>query len=118
VNDSTPGLIGPINWGSNVVNGQLVPQAPTSAFFPTYMGAQYVNPKWPSAFPYGVPPVVPSTTIGGISSPMSAPAPTQAGATNKSGLFHPTRGTIFFGLGALIIGLFMLHYIHYGGSKK
>lgn len=117
MNDSAPGAIGPINWGSNVVNGQLVPQAPTSAFFPLFMGAQYVNPKWPSAQPYGVPPVIPSTTIGGISAPASSPAPTKAGASSAS-LFHPTRGTIFFGLGALIVGLFMLHYIHYGGSKK
>lgn len=115
MSDSQAGTLGPINWGSNVVNGQLVPQAPTSAFFPLFMGAQYTNPKWPSAQPYGVPPVIPSTTAGGQVA-ISSPAPTKAGSTPS--LFHPTRGTIFFGLGALIVGLFMLNYIHYGGSKK
>lgn len=32
-----------------------------------------------------------------------------------SGLFHPTRGTIVFAFIALAIGLFGLHYIHWGG---
>jgi hypothetical protein len=32
----------------------------------------------------------------------------------SGGLFHPTKGTILFGFGSLVLGLFMLHYIHYG----
>lgn len=113
--DSPEGTLGPVSWGSNVVNGQLVPQAPSSAFYPLYMGAQYVNPKWPSAQPYGVPPVIASTAIGGMA-PTSAPS--QNNSVKSSSNWHPTRGTIAFALLALIGGLFMLHYIHYGGSKK
>lgn len=119
MSDSPPTL-GNVNWGSNVVNGQLVPQAPSSAYFPLFMGAQYTNPKWPSAQPFGVPPVIPSTTIGGMTvggaSTPNAGTPTNPGGS--SSLWHPTRGTIVFGLGALILGLFMLHYIHYDGGKK
>jgi hypothetical protein len=116
--DSPAGTLGPVNWGSNVVNGQLVTQAPSSAFYPLFMGAQYVNPKWSSQQPYGVPPVIPSPAMSNRP-PMNTVAPTQAGAMNSnSSPWHPTRGTIVFGLGALILGIFMLHYIHYGHGKK
>lgn len=118
MSDSAAGTLGPINWGSNVVNGQLVPQAPSSAFFPLYMGHQYVNPKWPTQQPYGVPPVIPSPAQGPGMPPGSQPiAPTQAGNVSGAGLWHPTRGTLVFGFFALVVGLFMLHYIHYGGGK-
>jgi len=115
--DSIEGLLGPVNWGSNVVNGQLIPQAPTSAWFPLTMGNNYTGPKWPTLQPYGVPPTISSSSIGGVPQSMGV-APTQAGSSSgSSSLWHPTKGTIFFGLAALIIGLFMLHYIHYGREK-
>jgi len=122
MSDSAQGTLGPINWGSNVVNGQLVPQPPSSAFFPLFMGAQYVNPKWATGQPYNVPPVIPSPAMaigneGGVTS--TPVAPTQAGAAqNSKTAWHPTKGTLFFGFFALVAGLFMLHYIHYGGGKK
>lgn len=116
MSDSQAGTLGPINWGSNVVNGQLVPQAPTSAFFPPFMGAQYVNPKWPTQQPYGVPPTIPSPALGG--SQLNSIAPTQAGANmSTTSAWHPTKGTLVFGFFALVFGLFMLNYIHYGGGK-
>jgi hypothetical protein len=116
--DSAAGTLGPINWGSNVVNGQLVPQAPTSAFFPMYMGHQYVNPKWPTQQPYGVPPTIPSPGIAS-GMPSSNPAELQGGiGPNQNSPWHPTKGTLVFGFFALVFGLFMLHYVHYGSSKK
>jgi hypothetical protein len=114
--DSPQGTMGPINWGSNVVNGALVPQAPSSAFFPSYMGAQYVNPKWPSSAPFMVPPVMPSASQSPVGNNPVIPGQS-AGTPDMSNPWHPTRGTIIFGFGALVVGLFMLHYIHYGGGK-
>lgn len=114
--DSPVGTIGPVAWGSNAVNGQLVPQAPSSAFFPSYMGPGYVNPKWPSAAPFQVPPVMPSASqspVGGQAAPGVA---TQAALPDMDNAWHPTQGTIIFGFGALVLGLFMLHYIHYAGG--
>jgi hypothetical protein len=118
--DSPSGTLGPINWGSNAVNGQLVPQAPTSAWFPMTMGATYVNPKWSTQQPYGVPPVIPSPAMAPSMPPGSQPvAPTQAGnMSSGKAMWHPTQGTIVFGLFALIAGVFMLHYVHYGSGKK
>ena len=114
--DSAEGTLGPINWGSNVVNGQLVPQAPSSAFFPTFPGAQFTGPKWPTQQPYGVPPTIPSPNLGGAS--QTTIAPTQAGNYMAStSAWHPTKGTLVFGFFALVAGLFALHYIHYGGGK-
>lgn len=116
--DSPAGTIGPINWGSNAVNGQLVPQAPTSAFFPLTMGNTYVGPKYATQSPYGVPPVIPSPAMAQNLPPESTVAPTQAGNPPSGGAWHPTQGTIVFGLFALIAGIFMLHYVHYGNGKK
>lgn len=113
--DSAVGTVGPINWGSNIVNGQLVPQAPSSAFFPMYMGHQYVNPKWPTQQPYGVPPTIPAP--GSALNINTDTAPTQAGGSNASA-WHPTKGTLVFGFFALVVGLFALNYVHYGNGKK
>jgi hypothetical protein len=123
--DSPVGTIGPVQWGSNAVNGQLVPQAPSSAFFPTYMGSTYVNPKWPSTAPFQVPPVVPSANqspVGGgyngfgMGEATPGVVSTQANAPSGNP-WHPTQGTIAFGFFALVAGLFMLHYIHYSGGS-
>jgi len=116
--DSPAGTLGPINWGSNVVNGQLVPQAPTSAFYPKPVGGGYTNPRWGSTSPYGVPPVIPSPAMAAGPVGQATIAPTQAGSySGNSGAWHPTKGTLAFGFFALVAGLFMLHYIHYGGGK-
>jgi hypothetical protein len=114
--DSAVGTVGPINWGSNIVNGQLVPQAPSSAYFPMYMGHQYVNPKWPTQQPYGVPPTIPAPGMNlNINTDT---APTQAGNASSVSHWHPTKGTLVFGFFALVAGIFMLQYIHYGSGKK
>jgi len=105
-----------IDWGSNVVNGQLVPQPPSSAFFPLTMGAQYRGPgMWPRQGTYQVPPVTPTPALA---SQMGQSALGNGGSPDLTGggasLFHPTKNTIIFGFGSLVLGLFMLHYIHYG----
>lgn len=105
-----------IDWGSNVVNGQLVPQPPSSAFFPLTMGAQYRGPgMYPRQGTYQVPPVTPTPAMQpmmGQSALGTGGQPDMSG--NASSLFHPTKGVIMFGFGSLVVGLFMLHYIHYG----
>lgn len=120
MSDSQAGTLGPINWGSNVVNGQLVPQAPTSAFFPMTMGHQYTSPKWPTQQPYGVPPTIPSPSLsmGSAMMPSSGVAPTQAGNVSSGSPWHPTKGTLVFGFFALVLGMFALNYVHYGNGKK
>ncbi len=104
-----------IDWGSNVVNGQLVPQPPSSAFFPLTMGAQYRGPgMWPRQGTYQVPPVIPNQRDASQMSPNATGDATYASQTQAANAFHPTQGTIIFGFGSLVLGLFMLHYIHYG----
>lgn len=103
-----------ISWGSDVVNGQLVPSAPASAFFPLSMGAQYGAPgRYPRQGTYQVPPVTPNPAMAAQMAP-SALGTAPDINVNAGSLFHPTRGTIVFGFGSLVLGLFMLHYIHYG----
>jgi hypothetical protein len=118
VADSQTATVGLIPWGSNIVNGQLVPQAPSSAFYPTFLGSQARGPGyWPRQGTWQVPPVMPNSTMASQMSPNSgatASASTQAGTANP---WHPTKGNIVFSFGALIIGLFMLQYIHYGKGK-
>lgn len=111
-----------INWGSNTVNGQLVPQPPSSAFFPLTMGAQYRGPGyWPRQGSYQVPPVVPSAAMAAQMSPNSQGSGTAQGSVttgppmSSASPWHPFNGTIMFAVGALVLGLFALHYIHYGG---
>lgn len=105
-----------IDWGSNVVNGQLVPQAPTSAFFPLTMGAQYRGPgMWPRQGTFQVPPVIPNAGMASQMSPnATGGGDTFASQTQARNAFHPTQGTVLFAFGALVLGLFMLRYIHYG----
>ncbi len=116
--DSAVNTVGAIPWGSNVVNGQLIPQAPSSAFWPTTMGSQVRGPGfWPRQGTWQVPPVVPNPAMAPYMAP-SAGIAGQSSSGNASATssnpFHPTQGTIIFALGALFLGIFMLRYIHYG----
>lgn len=115
--DSQEGTIGPINWGSNAVNGQLVPQAPTSAFYPRLYGAQYTGPKWPGQAPYSVPPVIPNSAALANTGQMGQPTVSTQMSQPNSSPWHPTKGTIVTVFVALVLGLFMLQYIHYGSPK-
>lgn len=115
--DSPVGTLGLIPWGSNVVNGQLVPQAPTQAFDPLTYGPSYTGPAfYPRQGVYSIPPVVPTN---GASSMGNSPSmsningnfPTAASETGNP--FHPTKSPLLFAFGFLVAGYLMLHYIHY-----
>jgi len=81
------------------------------------MGAQYRGPGMsPRMGTWQVPPV-----LGSPASGTTLPNQMPSAAANDIGYgggnpWHPTQGTILFGLGALIVGLFMLRYIHYGAG--
>lgn len=106
----------PTAWGSDSVNGQLVPRAPSSAFFPLTFSAIYTGPAYyPKQGTYQVPPVLPNSYITNTAAPGqwgSAVSPI-AGSGDLTSPYHPTRSPLLFAFGALVLGLFMLHYIHW-----
>lgn len=118
-----------VSWGSDVVNGQLVPRAPASAIFPLVLSAEYTGPgMWPKQGTYQVPPVVPGAYQQAVAAPgqmgnasgaggmaiagSGSSAPTNASSTGNP--WHPTKGVIVFGFAFLAISLFALKYIHWG----
>ncbi len=103
----------PTSWGSDAVNGQLVPRAPSSAFFPLVLSAQYTGPGyWPRQGSYQVPPVMPNPSAAGVMAPSALGSGPGGGAVSSSP-YHPTQGTIIFAFGALVVGLFLLNYVHW-----
>ena len=111
----------PTAWGSDVVNGQIVPRAPSSAFFPLVFSAQYTGPGfYPKQGTYQVPPVLPSAYLRNANiAPgqygTAVPSAGYSGNTPSMGNpFHPTRSAVIFAFIALVGGLFMLKYIHWG----
>lgn len=112
-----------VGYESAVINGQLINVAPGQGFSPLTFGSAYTGPGyWPRNGVYNVPPVTPSpgTWEGGSSAVSTSggadmPVPT-AGTMSKDGgvnFFHPTKSPMIFALGALIVGMLMLHHIHY-----
>lgn len=117
-----------VSWGSDTVNGQLVPRTPASAVFPLVFSAEYTGPGvWPKQGTYQVPPVVPGAYQQAVGAPgaMATAAGTgsvisgmQSGPTNASGSgnpWHPTKGIIVFAFLFLVLSLFGLQYIHWKG---
>jgi hypothetical protein len=113
----------PVAWGSDTVNGQLVPRAPASAFYPLTFSALYTGPGiWPKQGTYQVPPQLPAPYIRntaapgqfGNATPMSGSYSNMPTATSETGNpWHPTKSPLLFAFAFLVIGLFMLHYIHW-----
>lgn len=112
----------PTSWGSDTVNGQLVPRTPASAIFPLTFSAAYTGPGiWPKQGTYQVPPVTPgafqtSTGAPGQYGPAAMVSgggglPTWSSETGNP--WHPTKSPLLFAFGFLVLGLFMLHYIHW-----
>jgi hypothetical protein len=111
----------PTAWGSDAVNGQLVPRVPASAVFPLTFSAAYTGPAmYPKQGTYQVPPVLPNSYITANSAPgqfgnatpgASTVSPTATSETGNP--WHPTKSPLLFAFGALVLGLFMLHYIHW-----
>lgn len=111
----------PTSWGSDSVNGQLVPRAVSSAFFPLVFSGQYTGPGfYPKQGTYQVPPVLPSaySQNANLAAGQFGSAVPNAGngLTPSSGgsPFHPTQSAVIFAFIALAGGLFMLKYIHWG----
>lgn len=113
-----------VSWGSDAVNGQLVPRTPASAVYPLVFSAEYTGPGvWPKQGTYQVPPVVPGayqqaagapgafgTASGGVMGTQ------ETGPTNASeggNPWHPTKGIIVFAFVFLALSLFGLQYIHW-----
>lgn len=114
----------PTAWGSDTVNGQLVPRAPASAFYPLTFSGQYTGPgMWPKQGTYQVPPVLPPAYTSNTMAPgqfgNATPMPTSGGSVMPTSMsqtgnpWHATKSPLLFAFGALVIGLFMLHYIHW-----
>jgi hypothetical protein len=108
-----------VGYESQMVNDQLVNVAPRQAYAPLTFGAEYTGPGfWPRNGVYNVPPVVPSQAISSGQAPsqtgMSAGANPMPTAMSLSGNpFHPTKSPLWWAIGFLVVGLAMLHYIHY-----
>jgi hypothetical protein len=113
-----------VSWGSDTVNGQLVPRYPASAVFPLVFSAQYTGPgMWPKQGTYQVPPVLPSVqgryqsapgSYGNASAPNVITGPAFPTVSSETGnVFHPTKSPLVFGLLFLVVGILMLHHIHW-----
>ena len=113
----------PVSWGSDAVNGQLVPRAPASAFYPLTFSAMYTGPGvWPKQGSYQVPPVMPSAGFQNSAAPgafgnatpgagSGVVSPTSMSETGNP--WHPTKSPVLMAFLMLVAGLFMLHYIHW-----
>jgi hypothetical protein len=112
----------PTAWGSDSVNGQLVPRAPASAFYPLVFSAAFTGPAmYPKQGTYQVPPVLPSAYLSqnqapgqfGNATPMNSGAVLPTATSETGNPWHATKSPLLFAFGALVLGLFMLHYIHW-----
>jgi hypothetical protein len=113
----------PTAWGSDSVNGQLVPRVPSSAIFPLVFSAAYTGPAmYPKQGTFQVPPVLPnayssnnSLAAGqfGNATPMVGGTTSPTSMSETGNPWHPTKSPLLFAFGALVLGLFMLHYIHW-----
>ena|SRR5215813_10659189 len=111
-----------IGYGSVAVNDQLVPLPVQSAYNPWSFGPVYTGPAfWPRQGVYNVPPII---APGAVAAAGGARAGSSSGATGGSPVmptqtgdagnpWHMTKSPVLWALGFLIIGLWMLHFIHY-----
>lgn len=107
----------PIGYGSVGVNDQLVPVPVKAAYAPTTMGPAYVGPAmWPRQGVYNLPPILPSSDLQATMPPQSWGQVTGEGTMGQEephSPFHLTKSPLWWGLGALIIGVVLLRYIHW-----
>jgi hypothetical protein len=123
----------PANYGSNIVNGQLVKVPTGQSFAPLTFGAIYTGPGfWPRNGVYNSPPVVPSpgmwaggeqaTAAGSIGAQATGlgggmnSAPSAASISPTSGkvnFLHPTKSPVVMALVFLVGGLALMHFVHY-----
>lgn len=107
-----------VGYGSAVISGQLVPLPVKAAFDPLGFGPAYTGPgMWPRNGVYNVPPIMPAPSLQSAQAPAAYgqsgtyPFPTATSPTGNP--FHVTKSPVLWGLGFLIVGIGMLHFIHY-----
>lgn len=114
-----------IDYGSGVINGQLVPVPMAPSYSPLTYGTEFSGPGfWPRGGQYNLPPLLPSgqSMVGasGYSPGEGAnsgfvPAPT-AGAVNSDGsvsYLSLKKSPSLWVIGLLGLSLWMLHKVHY-----
>lgn len=107
-----------LGYTSEVVNGTLFNAAPAAAYNPLIFGQAYTGPgRWPRQGVYSVPPILPAGALMAAQAPPAYGASlngTMPTATDETGSpFHPTKSPLWWGLGALVVGMLMLMYIHF-----
>jgi hypothetical protein len=116
-----------LGYESQAVNDQLINVAPGQAYAPLTFGAAYTGPGfWPRGGVYNAPPVIPapgewagSNVDGSIMGGASVGNSPTAGALSASGgvnWMHPTKSPLVMALIFLVVGLFLLHFVHYHGN--
>lgn len=115
-----------LNYGSAVVNGQLIPVAPEQAFDPLTYGAVLSGPGyWPRGGQWNVPPLLPSATATSAATEYSPdmsgggdgammPTSSKMSSSGKVNWLHPTKSPVLWVVGLLALSLFLLHKVHYG----
>lgn len=117
-----------IGYETQPVNNQLVNVAPGQAYAPLTFGNAYTGPGfWPRGGVYNAPPVVPAPgewagsivggndVAGGQGMPSGNSMPTAGGISSGGGLnfLHPTKSPVIMAIIFLVVGLCMVHYVHY-----
>lgn len=107
-----------MGYGSVGVNDQLVPVPVKAAYAPVSFGPGYFTgpAMWPRQGVYNLPPVLPGASMQAQMPPQAWGQVTGEGTMGQEepySPFHPTKSPLWWGLGALILGLVMLRYIHW-----
>lgn len=110
-------------YGSVGVNDQLVPIPVKAAYKPLAFGPTYTGPAmWPRQGVYNVPPVYPSPDLQMSLPPQSYGGNQQQVGTNsmipsalssEGSPWSLRASPLWWALGALVIGLAGLHFIHF-----
>jgi len=115
-----------IGYESQPVNNQLVNVAPGQGYAPLTFGAAYTGPGfWPRGGVYNAPPVIPApgewagSVIGGdvMGGTQIQGGPTAGAVSGKGGVnwLHPTKSPVVMAIIFLVVGLVLLHFVHYKG---
>ena len=94
----------PVGNGSLVLNGQIVPVPMSGQFFPSLASAPFYRGNGQP------PPTLPLNYMGYMGSSSGSDYATQQMANNP---WSPTQSPLIWALGALVVGLLGLRYIHW-----
>jgi hypothetical protein len=112
-----------VGYESQTVNGQLVPVAPGQGYSPLTFGSMYTGPgMWPRNGVFNTPPVTPSpgstgqggtTTTGVTGGNGGGPTAGKMNANGSINFMHPTKSPLVMAIIFMIVGLFILHKVHW-----